>query len=121
MPTLLFARTFPSANYALQRGTRVKIPAKGQLTDERIATFDALGFDWTTQEYVTRSFDERIDDLEKYKQTHGHLNVKIHEDNSLSQFCTNVRYSRKKVVKNGTKKLTEERIARLDALGFEWS
>jgi hypothetical protein len=121
MPTLLFARTFPSANYALQRGTRVKIPAKGQLTDERIATFDALGFDWTTQEYVTRSFDERIDDLEKYKQTHGHLNVKIHEDNSLSQFCTNVRYSRKKVVKNGTKKLTEERIARLDALGFEWT
>ena len=93
-----------------------------QLTNERIAAFDAIGFIWTSQEYVTRSFDERIEDLEEYKQTHGHVNVKAHEDNSLGQFCANVRYARKKVVKDGTRtrKLTEERIARLDALGFEW-
>ena len=102
------------------RGTR-KNPGKGMLlTDERTAAFDAIGFIWTSQEYVTRSFDERIEDLEEYKQTHGHVNVKAHEDNSLGQFCANVRYSRKKVVKDGTRKLTEERIARLDALGFEW-
>ena len=91
-----------------------------QLTIEHIARLDALGFNWTTHEYVTRSFDERIEDLEEYKQTHGHVNVKAHEDNSLGQFCANVRYARKKVVKDGTRKLTEERIARLDALGFEW-
>ena len=98
-----------------------KNPGKGMLlTDERTAAFDAIGFIWTSQEYVTRSFDERIEDLEEYKQTHGHVNVKAHEDNSLGQFCANVRYARKKVVKDGTRKLTEERIARLDALGFEW-
>jgi len=98
-----------------------KNPGKGmQLTDERIAAFDAIDFNWNSQEYVTRSFDERIKDLEEYKMTHGHINVKIHEDNSLGQFCANVRYARKKVVKDGTRKLTEERIARLDALGFEW-
>ncbi len=98
-----------------------KNPGKGmQLTDERIAAFDAIDFDWTSQEYVTRTFDERIQDLEEYRRTHGHVNVKIHEDNSLGQFCANVRYARKKIVKDGTRKLTEERIARLDALGFEW-
>jgi hypothetical protein len=98
-----------------------KNPGKGmQLTDERIAAFDAIDFDWTSQEYVTRTFDERIQDLEEYRQTHGHVNVKIHEDNSLGQFCANVRYARKKIVKDGTRKLTEERIAKLDALGFEW-
>ena len=70
--------------------------------------------------YVTRSFDERIDDLEEYKQTHGHVNVNRHEDSSLYQFCADVRHARKKVVKDGTRKLTEERIASLDALGFEW-
>ena len=70
--------------------------------------------------YVTRSFDERIDDLEEYKQTHGHVNVNRHEDCSLYQFCADVRHARKKVVKDGTRKLTEERIASLDALGFEW-
>lgn len=67
-----------------------------QLTDENIARLDALDFNWMSKEYVTRSFDERIEDLKEYKRTHGHLNVKIHEDNSISQFCTIVRYSLKR-------------------------
>ena len=45
--------------------------------------FDAIGFNWTSQECVTRSFDERINDLEEYKQKHGNLSVKRHEDSSL--------------------------------------
>ena len=73
-----------------------KNPGKGMLlTDERTAAFDAIGFIWTSQEYVTRSFDERIEDLEEYKQTHGHLNMKRDEDNSLYQFCAEVRHSLK--------------------------
>ena len=90
-------------------------------TDEHIARLDALGFNWTSQEYVTRSFDERIEDLEEYKRTHGHLYVKIHEDNILSQFCTNIRYSLTQFEKDGTRKLMGERIKRLDDIGFRWS
>jgi len=92
-----------------------------KLTIENIARLDSLGFNWTSQEYVTRSFDERIDDLEKYKRTHGHLSLKKHKDSSLYQFCAGVRHSLKQVEKDGTRKLMEERIARLDALGFEWT
>jgi len=92
-----------------------------KLTDERIAAFDAMGFNWTSQEYVTRSFDERIEDLKEYRRTHGHLNVTRNEDSSLNQFCADVRYSLNKFEKDGTKKLTEERMTRLDALGFEWT
>ena len=99
-----------------------KNPSIGmQLTDERTSAFDAIGFHCTSQKNVTRSFDERIEDLEEYKQTRGHINVKIHEDNSLGQFCANVRYARKKVVKDGTRKLTVERIKKLDDIGFRWS
>jgi hypothetical protein len=102
------------------RHTR-KNPGNGkQLTNERIAALDAMGFNWTSQEYVTRSFDERIEDLEEYKQMHGHLSVNRHEDNSLYQFCAHVRHSLKQPEKNGTIKLTGERISRLDAFGFEW-
>jgi ATPase subunit of ABC transporter with duplicated ATPase domains len=92
-----------------------------KLTIENIARLDAIGFNWTSQEYVTRSFDERIDDLEKYKQTHGHLSLKRLEDISLYQFCAGVRHSLKMAEKDGTRKLTVERIARLDAIGFEWT
>ena len=101
-----------------------KNPSKGrakQLTDENIARLDALGFNWTSKEYVRRSFDERIEDLKEYKRTHGHLNVKIHEDNSLSKFCTDVRYSLKQFEKDGTRKLTEERMKKLNDIGFKWS
>jgi hypothetical protein len=72
MPTFLFARTNPSPNSAPKRGTRVLNPNKDnvkQRTNERISAFDAIGFNWTSQENVTRSFDKRIDDLEEYKQT----------------------------------------------------
>ena len=84
------------------------------MTNERIAAFDAIGFIWTSQEYVTRSFDERIEEHEEHKQMRGHVNVKIHEDKSLGQFCKDVRKARnKKGEKDDMMKLTEERIARL--------
>ena len=102
------------------RKNRGKSKSK-QLTNEQIAAFDALDFDWTTQEYVTRSFDERINDLEEYKQKHGHINVNRQKGSSLYQFCADVRYSLKQFEKGGTMKLTEERIGKLDALGFKWT
>ena len=46
--------------------------------------------------------------------------MKRNEDNSLYQFCEGVRHSLKQVEKDGRRKLTEERMARLDALGFKW-
>ncbi len=63
-----------------------------------------MGFNWTSQEYVTRSFDDRIKDLMEYKQTHGHVNVNRHEDSSLYQFCAGVRHSLKQFEKDGTRK-----------------
>jgi hypothetical protein len=48
-------------------------------------------------------------------------NVNRHEDSSLSRFCVDVRHSLKQAEKDGTRKLTEERIARLDDLGFKWT
>jgi hypothetical protein len=92
-----------------------------QLTNEQIAAFDALDFDWTTQEYATRSFDEKIKDLKEYKQKHGQVNVNTHEDSSLYQFCLDVRHSLKQFEKDGKRKLTEERMVKLDALGFKWT
>ena len=92
-----------------------------KLTIENIARLDALGFNWMLKEYVMRSFDERIEDLEKYKRTHGHLSLKKHEDSSLYQFCAGVRHSLLHDEKDGKRKLTVERIARLDAIGFEWT
>ncbi len=93
---------------------------KKQLTKERISAFDAIDFNWTMQEYATRSFDKRIDDLEENKRLHGHLSLKRHKDNSLNKWCASFRHLLKNVKKDGTRKLTVEHTSRLDALGFHW-
>jgi len=114
----------PLAQFCVQVRYARNNPSKSkrkQLTIENISRLDSLGFVWTTQEYVTRSFDERIEDLREYKQKHGHVNVKIDEDISLYQFCLGTRHSLKQVEKDGTRKLTEEHMARLNALGFDWT
>ena len=65
------------------------------------------------------TFDNQMEDLKRYKETHGHVNVSIPEDKSLAQFCTKARYA----VKNPGKgvKLTGECIAAFDAVGFNWT
>jgi hypothetical protein len=62
-----------------------------------------------------------MEDLKQYKETHGHANVSIPEDKSLAQICAQTRYARKNPGKGKGKQLTDEHIARLDALGFIWT
>lgn len=110
------------------RCTRKKVGNAMTLNDTQIAEFDSLGFDWTCMDYIKKTFDQRIADLEEYKRTHGHVNVLPGEDFSLGHFCLNIRYARKVTIKAGgagkaigVRKVTDERVARLDALGFQWN
>ena len=71
-----------------------------------------------------KTFEERVADLRTYKAKHGHTNVKHTEDKRLAQFCSATRHARKNLHKfkqgKGRAKLDEERIAALDAIGFDW-
>ena len=72
---------------------------------------------------ILKSFEQRIADLREYKEMNGHVNVKYKDDKSLYDFCYNIRKVRKNPEKSTDRKLalTDDRIASLDALGFEWS
>ena len=89
------------------------------LTEDRITSLDALGFDWTVMERETKSFEQRIADLKAYKEKNGHVNVKEREDKRLYGFCKHTRYARNNPEKS-TVALTDDRITSLDALGFDW-
>lgn len=65
------------------------------------------------------TFEQRIIHLKRYKDIHGHTNVNIKEDKSLHSFCRNVRSGRRGKRRVGVR-MTEDRIAVLDALGFDW-
>ena len=91
------------------------------INDDRIASLDALGCDWFVKEQAgKKSFAQRIDDLQAYKEKHGHIRVKQSDDKSLYIFCSKMRYTRKKPEKSKMA-LTDDRIASLDALGFDWA
>ena len=90
------------------------------INDDRIASLDALGFEWTVQEWGAKSFEQRLEDLRLYKDKHGHIRVKWNEDKSLYSFCSHMRNARDNPDKSTTL-INDDRVASLDALGFEWS
>ena len=91
---------------------------KRTLDDNRIAALDAIGFKWEMVD--TRAvFFARVDELRAYKEERGHLKVNQKGDKSLYMFCNHVRQARR-VPKCTRTKLTEDRIAALDAIGFDW-
>ena len=69
---------------------------------------------------ANKSFAQRLEDLQAYKEKHGHTNVKKSEDKSLYNFCNRMRLARSNPEKS-TVLINKERMASLDALGFEWS
>ena len=50
------------------------------LNDERIASLNALGFEWAVIERrAIKSFEQRIEDLQAYnKEKNGHINEILH-------------------------------------------
>ena len=91
------------------------------INNDRIASLDALGFDWSLDSRISiKSFDQRIADLRAYKENNGHIKVKKSDDKSLYDFCNHIRNARNNPEKS-IMTLTDERIASLNALGFEWA
>ena len=62
-------------------------------------------------------FEDRIEQLRIFKAHFGHLNVREKLDKRLYEFCRRTRRGRRG---KGSAKITEERIAALDAIGFDW-
>lgn len=68
---------------------------------------------------LRKTFFDHVDDLRAYLSEHGHLNVTQKDDPKLARFCGNCRYARNHPGKG--LKMTEDRIAALDELGFRWT
>ena len=105
---------------SMRRARKHPEKSKTIITDDRIASLNALGFNWSVKEHVAKkSFKQRIEDLREYKEKHGHINVRKSDDKSLYDFCRKMRQSRKHPEK-ASMLINDERRASLDTLGFEW-
>jgi hypothetical protein len=107
---------------AIRAGTmQPGISPSFQLTEERIKELDSIGFKWKG----LKPFDEYMDELREFKAKNGHCNVPFQysENKSLGHWVGKIRRKKLgKLANNGgpDRKLTKERIAQLDKMGFNW-
>ena len=97
-----------------------------KLLEEHIRLLEQEGFKWT----LNRSrFDERFEELMKFKQKFGHCNVSTSAKSSgytsLGNWCGDVRKSYRKIQRGESLQnctpLSDEKIRRLEEAGFQWS
>ena len=87
----------------------------GKLSPERTARLEALGFEWGT---LANDWENSFAALTAYKAKYGDCRVPTqggHENAYLGRWVSTQRRVRK------AGKLSAERVARLEALGFKWS
>jgi hypothetical protein len=108
-----------------QRAQKTKCaadPAASQLTVERVAKLEALGFAWDLSPVA---WEERLAELATFKAMpeHGHCIVPegYPENKQLGKWVTRQRNQKTKYDADPTtSQLTPERVAKLEALGFAW-
>ncbi|WP_180375819.1 helicase associated domain-containing protein, partial [Chlamydia suis] len=86
---------------------------KGKLAEDRIARLEELGFVWDVTE---EAWEKNFLELKRFREEHGHCNVpSVYPQNpSLGVWVKHQREYFKSA------KLAEDRIARLEELGFVW-
>jgi hypothetical protein len=96
-------------------------PSGYVLTQSRIDALNELGFIWKINDRT--SFSARFEELKAFKAVHGHTKVPQHyqENKPLGKWVTKQRYSHTLKLAGEKTGLTDERIAMLNEIGFEWN
>eukprot|EP00581_Thalassiosira_minuscula_P008441 CAMPEP_0183708502 /NCGR_PEP_ID=MMETSP0737-20130205/4808_1 /TAXON_ID=385413 /ORGANISM="Thalassiosira miniscula, Strain CCMP1093" /LENGTH=465 /DNA_ID=CAMNT_0025936395 /DNA_START=226 /DNA_END=1620 /DNA_ORIENTATION=- len=98
------------------------------LTDARVKALEEIGFVWSMKpisesraKALQTQWENRIQDLVKFKEKHGHCNVPLKgEDRDLAKFVMNQRYYYKTRLEQKNS-LTSQRIEDLEKIGFVWT
>eukprot|EP00957_Ditylum_brightwellii_P144314 10994363-Ditylum_brightwellii.AAC.1 len=91
---------------------------KNMLSDDKIEKLDALNFVWDV--YDTQ-WEIRYKELQKFVLENGHANVPT-DETSLGSWVSHQRHHYKQLQDKGpaSSVMTQERIVKLEALGFVW-
>jgi len=80
-----------------------------QLTEEQYLKLDEIGFDWDPRESF---WEERFEELKKFKNEFGHCKVNMDFDKRLYIWCRSQRYNKNT--------LDKDKKTKLDDIGFLW-
>jgi hypothetical protein len=89
------------------------------MTDERISVLEKIGFVWDSH---VAAWEERRNELIEYKKIYGHCNVPSNysSNRQLAVWIKRQRRQYKFFWDGKPSSMTNERIAALESIGFEW-
>ena len=94
--------------------------AQSTLTPERREALDSIGFPWRL--WTKKTWEERLSDLQAFKDEHGHCDVPIRreERQSLATWVDEQRKLYRNKHKGKKNALSDAREAKLEEMGFSW-
>ena len=115
-----WCRAVRNAHNSLQR-------AGIRMEEDLLRRLEEIGFDFNPEQksqrgqHKRKAFDEQFDLLKEFKKQHGHCKPGK-TDVSLNNWCSNVKYAHRSLQRGESKgiKLDEERIRRLEQIGFHF-
>jgi len=114
-----WCKTMRTAYKKIQKGMNTNY----NLSQDRIERLEKIGFQWQGVDY-DEAFKKRCHELMAFKEEVGHCNVpRRYADNPpLGKWCSNMRTAYKKIQKgmNTSSNLSQDRIERLENIGFQW-
>lgn len=111
----------------------IKDPLAAGMNEERIALLEQIGFAWSARPpEESDSWNARYQELIEYRRVHGDCLVprNYQPNQKLANFVSNQRthyrlYQKSQLLGNSEESdytfLTEERVAKLEAIGFAWT
>eukprot|EP00980_Cylindrotheca_fusiformis_P008259 scaffold1736_cov127-Cylindrotheca_fusiformis.AAC.73 len=110
------------AQWVKRQRYQYKLKQEGKrstVSDERVEALEEIGFVWDSHKVV---WEERLTELIDYKRQTGNCNVpsRYAENRQLAIWVKRQRRQYKFYCTNKPSSMTEERISRLEAIGFEW-
>jgi len=94
------------------------------LTVSRMKELDEIGFSWSLKDKPCLTFDERLTDLQSFKDKFGHCTVprEFKDDMSLARWCHVMRTSYRQIKEKSKPayKLSKSEILQLESMGFKW-
>ena len=98
-------------------------PSMCGLSQDQIERLEAIGFKWKS-DGLDKKFEQRCHDLEAFKRKFGHCNVSRNysADPSLGRWCNRMRYVYNQIQQGKSTEcnLSQDRIERLEEIGFKW-
>lgn len=92
-------------------GTQRQSKKRDKLSAERVQRLDEIGLAW---DLLESQWESRFSELLEYKATHGNMNVPRGDSIGLAAWVGKQRAAKK------LGKISDERIRKLDEIGFEW-